>query len=154
MDSMNLKDLPVVGPGNGNGGSVEDHSCKACHESWAIPPTSQEIKRGMIDSVLVCLAKPFQQQLPDGSYPRLAILCRSDKSLCGGRHWKPIGLPLIAEVPEPFNWRRSRAASALVAAAPTPVPTPTTVSKHEASGDDEDRRDAKRNKSRRPYKVN
>lgn len=101
-----MDDTGQFGPSDGQVGKrdlVSDRDCTVCHESWAIPPTSREIKKGVVEPLMVCLHKAVQQKMLDGVYPRLASVCRSDKKLCGGQLWTPVGQPLLADPnPKPY----------------------------------------------------
>lgn len=74
-----------------------EKSCQTCNESWNMPPSGSDMKEGFVEVLTLCLAKPCQQKLTDGTYPRLATLCRADKRLCGGKLWAPVQPPLVAE---------------------------------------------------------
>lgn len=84
-----------------NGSSVpiihHQQHCRDCHWSWNCPPTSREIKEGIVEGNFYCCEPRVLQKLNGEMFPRLIELARSDGKLCGskGRYWAPIE-PMLA----------------------------------------------------------
>lgn len=132
-------------------------------------PDFKEVKRGVVDTLTFCLAKPCRQVLPDGEYPRLASLARGNKKLCGGKLWIPIQLPMTIEAAEIAARLRSPesrspatpATSFAVASARISATDPNTSNKPKSAGYRRAERDGDEfgtaeasTKARKPYKIN
>lgn len=70
----------------------EDRSCSTCNCSWVLPPTSREVKEGIIDDQTYCCHAQVKFELNGEIFPRLTSRSRDRIDLCGpkGKLWQPI----------------------------------------------------------------